>query len=109
MRISGLALGCGIVVLGGRVSLAQVVYVNAAAGAGGDGRSWAGAFSDLQDGLNLADADPSVREVWVAAGKYYPGAVGAPPSSRFVVSRVAVYGGFVGDETAREQRRRDRS
>ena len=49
---------------------ATVLYVDDDALPGGDGLSWATAFNDLTDALFAAD--PSVCEIWVAAGVYTP-------------------------------------
>jgi hypothetical protein len=78
--------------------------VRQGAPAGGDGLSWATAFNDLQPALTAAAADPSVTEIWVAEGTYYTASPGGPPTASFAISNFAVYGGFAGTETAREQR-----
>jgi hypothetical protein len=83
----------------------------------GAGSSWATAFTDLQDAIDLAnayagDADPTteISEVWVAEGTYIPtelsdadgnGTVDTDPRSATfsLVDGVAIYGGFAGDET----------
>lgn len=70
-----------------------------ATGGANDGSSWADAFTDLQNGIDLAV--PGI-EVWVAEGTYVPG---ASRSDSFVPKiGVRVYGGFVGGETIRQQR-----
>jgi len=83
------------------------VLVDADALPGGDGRSWGRAFSDLQDALDRAreieqTVCPGSRpEVWVAEGTYVP----HPDVDEFwAFGQMAVYGGFVGDETEREAR-----
>ncbi len=64
------------------------------------GGSWEDAYSSLQDALGAAT---SGDDIWVAAGEYKP-----HPSDRTVAFQlkagVALYGGFVGTETQREQR-----
>ena len=76
-------------------------YVNPQATQPGDGASWASAYRDLQDGLRVTEA----CEVWVAAGIYYPADTPNDRSATFRLrSGVAIYGGFAGHETAREQR-----
>jgi uncharacterized repeat protein (TIGR01451 family) len=78
-----------------------VLHVDAQAASGGDGLSWATAFADLQDALAVVDA----CEVWVAAGVYRPTADASDRSASFVLKNgVALYGGFAGTETARDQR-----
>ncbi len=75
-------------------------YVDDDAPPGGDGTSWATAFSHLQDGL-AATAGNDV--IWVAAGTYAPDqGAGQAPGDREatfqLINGVALYGGFVGDE-----------
>lgn len=75
------------------------VYIDIDATGGNNGSSWTDAFTDLQDGIDLA---VSGIEVWVAEGTYVPG---ASRSDSFVPKiGVRVYGGFVGGETIRQQR-----
>jgi sugar lactone lactonase YvrE len=89
-------------------------YVNAKAKGANNGTTWADAFTDLQSALTAvsASADPKAAqdaadagsEIWVAAGTYFPTA-GTDRSASFALkSGVALYGGFSGSETAREQR-----
>jgi len=78
----------------------KIIYVNAAAAAGGNGSSWNTAYTSLQDALDEAEAGD---EIWVAAGIYTPG-VNAEDSFNIPPS-VAVYGGFAGDEMKRDDRR----
>lgn len=81
-------------------SSAAVIYVNAAAPAGGNGASWAAARNDLQSALAAAQ---SGDELWVAQGVYKP-----HPTDRavsFVLKTgVALYGGFTGVEESILQR-----
>ncbi|MCK6490125.1 MAG: hypothetical protein L6R48_17705 [Planctomycetes bacterium] len=79
-----------------------VVHVRAGATGAGDGSSWADAFPSLSDALGAAVAGD---EVWVAAGTYR--VVGDRNSNFPLKDRVPIYGGFLGGETAREQRSRD--
>lgn len=82
----------------------QRVYVDADAAGAGDGTSWADAFVDLQDALAFARGREGAEEVWVAEGTYRPTA-GTARHVPFVLSAdVALYGGFVGDETRRDER-----
>ena len=78
----------------------KIWYVNHASKVAGDGRAWKTAFQSLQDALSAASKDD---EIWVARGTYYPHA--NDPTKSFVLKEdVAVYGGFSGRETARQQR-----
>lgn len=58
---------------------ARVVYVDDDAAAGGDGRSWATAYSYLQDGLADANSSAKPVEVRVAQGVYQPDRSEATP------------------------------
>jgi predicted outer membrane repeat protein len=74
--------------------------VDSAADAGGDGLTWAAAFRHPQEAV---EAGASGDEIWVAAGTY------GPPDAvaEFVVmprEGMALYGGFAGGETSRDQR-----
>jgi len=87
-------------------AMAGVWYV-APGGDDGDGRSWSTAFAHIQDGIDAA-ADAGGGEVWVAGGVYDEERDAKFAGRRLgaVVLRhgVHVYGGFSGDETARDQR-----
>src|SRR5690606_33093528 len=86
-------------------ALAQI-HVDADAAPGGDGASWATAFPDLQDGLAAAAAlsQAGPVEVWVAEGVYRPGPAGNRAATFILRNNVALYGGFAGGETSREER-----
>lgn len=75
------------------------VYVDTDATGANDGSSWSNAFTDLQEGIDLA---VSGIEVWVAEGTYVPGP--AQSDSFLTKSGVRIYGGFTGGETVRRQR-----
>jgi hypothetical protein len=82
---------------------ANVRCVRNGAPAGGDGRSWAAAWPELQEALLTASASGGeITEVWVAQGEYAPPAWNA--CVRFPVSNVSLYGGFAGAETSVAQR-----
>ena len=64
------------------------------------GTSWENAYLDLQSALRRAGVCGA--EIWVAMDTYSPG---DEPTDSFVIpDTVEVYGGFIGDETSREQR-----
>ena len=96
--------GFGITITSG------IVYVNAnVVGGNNDGSSWIDAFTYLQDAFTLANSCSNVREIWVAAGVYYPdegvGQTNNDPSATFnLVEGVKLYGGFSGTETLLAQR-----
>lgn len=67
-----------------------------------NGTSWENAYRNLNDALERAGEGCS-DEIWVAKATYYPGT--DPTDDCFEVpDGVAVYGGFAGYETSREQR-----
>lgn len=86
---------------------AATIYVNAdqAGEAEQDGTSWERAYKYLNSALQAAEAGD---EVWIARGRYYPlnaadGSNSVDPANTFTVpSAVALYGGFVGNESARD-------
>lgn len=92
--------------LAGSTAAQPVLYVDASAPGGGDGRSWATAFADLGAALASASAaGGAVREIWVARGVYVPrDAAQGREASFWLVDGVAVYGGFRGNESRRDDR-----
>lgn len=82
----------------------QVVFVNYSSPPGGTGDSWGTALNDLTVALGVA-ASVSPSQVWVAAGTYKPDSGTGDREASFVVQPgVSLYGGFVGWETAIDQR-----
>lgn len=79
-------------------------------GTTGEGETWGTAFGEIYEALAEAElradsnsSDDDVSEIWVAAGTYYPGdSLSDGPLT--LVSRVALYGGFTGNETTLSQR-----
>ena len=93
------------------VSASRIRYVKPDGSDMADGMSWATAYHSVQHAIDDLAARPGVRgEVWVAAGTYYPTAYleGNPtyPASFRIVDGISVYGGFAGDETSKDQRKR---
>ncbi len=93
------------------LSSQSIYFVNSSSLPGGDGQSWGTAFNDLQDALDSACLH-TPSEIWVAAGIYYPtqnpGDTTIGPLDRLnsfsLCSQVALYGGFIGNETQLEER-----
>ena len=79
----------------------QPIYVDTDATGTESGEDWQNAFTDLQQALQYAQAGD---EIWVAQGIYYPTSGTDRTTSFELVDGVKVYGGFVGTETARDQR-----
>ena len=78
-----------------------ILYVKANASGANNGSSWTDAYTDLQFALSVAS---NGDEIWVAAGTYKP-TTGTDRTVSFVLkSGVAIYGGFAGIETLRDQR-----
>ena len=97
----------------GAVSLPTTVrVVSATAAPGGDGTSWATAFSTLQDALTCvrgSGACAGVTEIWVEKGVYYPdqgtGIIPDVSTATFaMIPGVSLYGGFAGTELTRDER-----
>ncbi len=74
----------------------QVIYVDADAAGAADGTSWADAYTDLQEGMQSAEAG---QEIWLADGTYLPTQDGDRDAYFNMPSGVDLYGGFDGSET----------
>jgi len=86
----------------------SVIFVNSEAKGADKGDSWADAFTELQKALSIALPGD---EIWVAAGTYTPDydeSIGKHSGDREATFRlkngVAIYGGFDGTESSREER-----
>ena len=77
-----------------------ITYVNAAALGANNGLSWTNAYKSLQDGINASAAG---CQVWVAKGTYNPSGV-SRLNSFYLKNGVAIYGGFLGNESGLLQR-----
>lgn len=85
-----------IVVMAQPVGAQNIIYVDASADPGGNGTSWAQAYTDVQDALGRAG--PSVQ-IWIAAGTYTPDrGTGIRESTYVLPSGVSLIGGFDGTE-----------
>src|SRR5262245_17896294 len=86
---------------------ATVIFVNHAATGANDGTSWTDAFVDLQDALVKARESGATApvELWIAAGVYKPDRGSGNRFLSFELSDgMHLYGGFVGNESSRDQR-----
>jgi hypothetical protein len=79
-----------------------IIYVDASAPAGGNGRSWATAMRDLQDALSLATYFGSaVDEVRIARGTYKPDRGTLDRTMSFwLANSVTIRGGYAGRTSA---------
>lgn len=82
------------------------IFVNSTASGLNDGTSWVNAYTSLQDAIAVAT---SGNEIWVAQGTYYPdegtGITNNDRNATFQLKNgVALYGGFVGNETQLSER-----
>ncbi|MGQ0628159.1 MAG: right-handed parallel beta-helix repeat-containing protein, partial [Phycisphaerales bacterium] len=98
-----------VALLASRAAAQQVIYVNAAAAPGGDGRSWATAHNTLDAAIDEAALVPAATRnalIFVARGTYVPGGFsGGATSLRYrPESNTHIYGGFVGTETDIDER-----
>jgi len=67
------------------------------------GLTWADAFPDLQWALNYSCSN-NLAEIWVANGLYKPTSTTERTVSFAMKPNVAIYGGFLGSETALSER-----
>lgn len=100
------------------IGAATIFYVNGNKSINGNGSSWNNAFNNLESALEAAATTPGLIEIWVAEGVYKPSQVYAPHgvvggayginTSKLITfnlpSNTAIYGGFLGTETNRDQR-----
>ena len=87
---------------------AAVRFVNAALQTGlGNGTSWANAYRGADGIAQALTASVSGDEIWVAAGTYKPTTGTVRTVTHTLKSGVAVYGGFAGTESLRDQRSGD--
>ena len=90
------------------IAPAQDVWrVSASALPGGDGLSWTSAFSDLQDALDAARAQPLFvsQQIWIAPGTYRPDRGTELRASAFIIDRpMELLGGFTGTELSTSER-----
>jgi hypothetical protein len=98
----------GLEIFNGLASLAQwvstrppnTVFVRSGASGRKSGASWADAYGHVEDGI--CDVARGAQEIWVAGGTYTPSPGGTQSFS--LIDGTILLGGFIGDETHREQR-----
>jgi len=87
----------------------DIIYVDGDRGDGSDnGMSWEDAYLKLQDALKAA-RDCGCNEIWVAEGTYYTHTDTSPAYWDIafeLINGIPVYGGFSGNETSRDSRKR---
>ncbi len=79
-----------------------ILYVDSSKADGGDGTSWATAFSNLQDALSVAKNCSNITQIWVAKGTYFPSLdingnpnpANARNKTFAMINGVGIYGGF---------------
>lgn len=104
-RCSGLLVGVIAAVSCVSQAHAAIRYVNAQlAGGSGNGTSWANAYRGADGIAQALSASVAGDEIWVAAGAYRPTITTTRTASHVLKTGVAVYGGFLGIETLRDQR-----
>jgi len=99
---TGLLLAALLVLTPHSISRAapRVLYAAPGGVASGNCNSWANACT-LQYALSLAQ---SGDEIWVKKGVHYPGPAGDRTATFALKSGVALYGGFAGTESSRDER-----
>ena len=93
-----------ILFLGTNAHGGAILFVDDDAPKGGDGTSWNTAYQDLSLALDQTIDDPSIEQIWVAAGTYKPDQADNRTATFRIISFVKVYGGFVGNEDNLEDR-----
>ncbi|MBN1672140.1 MAG: chitobiase/beta-hexosaminidase C-terminal domain-containing protein [Kiritimatiellae bacterium] len=92
LRVRSFAEGAGSTTAAARFAR-RLCVDGAATGSPADGRSWATAYRTIQDAMDAAEAKD---EIWVAAGTY--------TNLLYTDKELALYGGFGGSESDRDQR-----
>ncbi|MES2774677.1 MAG: esterase-like activity of phytase family protein [Bacteroidota bacterium] len=76
------------------------LYVDKNNPAPGNGSSWTCALAELKTAVNMANATPAIKEIWVADGVYKP-TTGNDRTAVLAITRadLKILGGFAGGET----------
>ncbi len=83
------------------VADSNIIYVKHNASGANDGTSWADAYTSLQSAIGTANWGD---EIWVAQGVYKPTTGTSRQATFSLPMDVYIFGGFMGIETARNQR-----
>ncbi len=76
------------------------LYVDQSIPVSGNGTTWALAIKELRDAIPVANANPCVREIWVADGNYKATATtNRALSMNITRANLRILGGFAGGET----------
>ncbi len=70
------------------------IYVDTAAGPGGNGAAWSSALREVRDALAYAAAEPGITRVEVAQGTYTPSAAGDRQACFVLPAGVTLAGGY---------------
>ncbi|MDR0815459.1 MAG: hypothetical protein LBN37_06890, partial [Bacteroidales bacterium] len=86
-----------------------IVYVKKGGVGNGSGSSWGNACAELAPALKAAETNATIKQIWIAAGTYYPqDMAGNGTTNRdkafVLVKDVKIYGGFAGTETTVDAR-----
>lgn len=90
-----------LVLLASNLFAGQIFYVTETGAGNKDGSSWSNAYANVQSAIDAAASvatSESPSEVWIAKGTYKHG------SAMTMKNNVAIYGGFAGTETSKEER-----
>ncbi|MEO7309094.1 MAG: cadherin-like beta sandwich domain-containing protein [Chitinophagaceae bacterium] len=76
------------------------LYVDASAGVSSNGSSWTCAIKELSEAVSIANANPAIKEIWVANGTYKP-TTDNDRTKSIAITRadLKILGGFSGNET----------
>jgi hypothetical protein len=72
----------------------NIAYVDINATGTNNGSSWADAFTDLQDALDVITDCPNLDAIWIAEGIYFPTSTTDRTISFEIPGNITVYGGF---------------
>ena len=100
-HVSALAIAAS-----GTAHATEIIRVDTNAQGNGDGTSWVDAYAQLRPAIAAASQlPPGEVELWVARGSYTPAPAGGARTASFQLqSGMAIYGGFAGTESTRDER-----